>query len=116
MTWDGILFADGREPNRPPCVRRLDSGLTYESFDHSAAADEHANGEIWSATLWDIWSRLGRGRADRLIIESHFQLDGFTSFAKGARAIVDADRNLFRGRQVTALKQIFRRRGIGPVE
>jgi Fungalysin metallopeptidase (M36) len=116
MTWDGILLADGTESNRPPCVRRLDSGLTYESFDYSATADEHANGEIWSATLWDIWSRLGRDRADRLIIESHFQLDGFTSFAKGARAIVDADRNLFRGRHVTALKRIFRRRGIGPVE
>jgi predicted metal-dependent phosphotriesterase family hydrolase len=54
--------------------------------------------------------------ADRIIIESHFQLDGFTSFAKGARAIIDADRNLFRGRHAAALRQIFRARGIGPVE
>jgi hypothetical protein len=116
MTWDGILFADGARPERPPCVRRLDSTLTYESFDHAAAADEHDNGEIWAATLWDIWHRVGKDVADRIIIESHFQLDGYTSFAKGARAILDADRNLFQNRHLAALKKIFRRRGIGPVD
>src|SRR6202040_1045859 len=50
------------------------------------------------------------------ILESHFQLDGFTTFARGARAILDADRNLYRKRYATILKRIFRRRGIGPVE
>ncbi len=30
-----------------------------------------------------------RAVADRLIVESHFQLDGFTKFARGARAILD---------------------------
>ncbi len=116
MTWDGITFGDDAQPDSPPCVRRLDSSLTYESFDHSATAYEHANGEIWSATLWDIWNRVGRDVADRIIIESHFQLDGFASYAKGARAILDADRNLFHGRHLSALRRIFRRRGIGPVE
>ena len=42
-------------------------------------------------------TRVGRDVADRIIIESHFQLDGFTTFARGARAILDADRNLYRG-------------------
>jgi hypothetical protein len=81
-------------PEHPPCVRRRDSTLTYESFDHAAAADEHDNGEIWAATLWDIWHRVGKDVADRIIVESHFQLDGYTSFAKGARAILDAHRNI----------------------
>jgi hypothetical protein len=116
MTWDGILCPDGSDPNRAPCVRRLDQQLTYESFDHSPRADEHDNGEIWSATLWEIWKAVGRATADRLIVESHFQLDGFASFAKGARAILDADRNLYGGRHREGLRGIFRRRGIGPVE
>jgi Zn-dependent metalloprotease len=90
----------------PRCLRRVNEPLTYESFDHSEAADEHDNGQIWSATLWKIRTRLGRDVADRIIIESHFQLDGFTSFAKGARAILDADRHLFRGRHVAALRRI----------
>ena len=111
MSWDG---AHGE--GNPPCVRRLDSRLTYESFEHGAQADEHDNGQIWSATLWDIWKATGRRVADRIIVESHFQLDGFTTFARGARAILDADRNLYRRRHETILKRIFRRRGIGPVE
>ncbi len=113
MTWDGI--AEGTDGDDPPCLRRLDELLTFESFDFSESADEHENGKIWSATLWDIWNALARDVADRIIIESHFQLDGFTTFARGARAILDADRNLFRGRHVRRLRRIFAARGIGPV-
>jgi hypothetical protein len=111
MAWDGA-----RGEGEPPCVRRLDSLLTYESFDHGPRADEHDNGQIWSAILWQIWKAVGRRLADRIIIDSHFQLDGFTTFARGARAILDADRHLHRGRHEAILKRIFRRRGIGPVE
>ena len=111
MSWDGA-----RGDGIPPGVRRVDCALTYESFDHGANADEHDNGQIWSATLWDIWNALTRRVADRIIIDSHFQLDGFTSFARGARAILDADRNLHGGRHAARLRRIFRRRGIGPVE
>ena len=115
MTWDGITFAD-QDERRPPCVRRLDGGRTFESFNFSRTADPHDNGEIWSATLWDIWRAVGRAAADAVIIESHFQLDGFTTFARGARAILDADRHLFGSAHAAALRRIFRRRGIGPVE
>jgi hypothetical protein len=111
MSWDGAHLGGD-----PPGVRRLDSALTYESFDHGAQADEHDNGQIWSATLWDIWKALTRPVADRIVIDSHFQLDGFTTFARGARAILDADRHLFRGRHAARLRRIFRRRGVGPVE
>jgi hypothetical protein len=111
MSWDG---AHGE--GEPPAVRRLDSLLTYESFDHRPAADEHENGQIWAAALWDIRKATGRRVADRIIVESHFQLDGFTTLARGARAVLDADRNLYRGRHRAALRRIFRRRGIGPIE
>ena len=76
---------------------------------------EHTNGPIWSSTLWEIRGRLGRDLADRVIIESHFQLDGFTSLARGARAIVDADQNLFGGAHRRVLRRVFQDRGIGPV-
>ena len=112
MSWDGLLagLASG---NEPPCLRRVDSAQTYRSF--KPRGDEHVNGQIWSATLWEVRTLLGRTKADRLILESHFQLDGFTDFARGARAILDADRNLEGGRHEAALKRIFRRRKIGPV-
>ena len=112
MSWDGVLvgLSSGHEP---PCLRRVDSAHTYESF--KPKGDEHVNGQIWSATLWEVRTLLGRQKADRVILESHFQLDGFTDFARGARAILDADRNLEGGRHQMALKKIFRRRKIGPL-
>lgn len=111
MSRDAIADTD----HRPPYLRRVDEPVTFESFDHSADADEHENGPIWSATLWDIWTAVGRAVADRIIIDSHFQLDGFTTFARGARAVLDADRNLYHGRHAPQPRRIFQDRGIGPV-
>lgn len=111
-SWDGIVDDD----LDPPRVRMVNEKLTYESFDHSEGGDEHDNGQIWSATLWEIRTALSREIADPIILESHFQLDGFTTFARGARAIIDADRNLNRGRHISRLRRIFHRRGLGPVE
>lgn len=113
MSWDSIADAVG---DQPPYLRRVDEPVTFESFDSKPDADEHENGKIWSATLWDIRRALGRDVADRVVIESHFQLDGFTTFARGARAILDADQNLYRGRHAARLRRIFHRRGIGPVQ
>jgi hypothetical protein len=112
MIWDGITWS---EVHDPPCVRRVDEDYTFESFDHGKRAEEHENGLIWSAALWDVRRAVGQGVADRIILESHFQLDGFTTFSRGARAILDADRNLYRGEHVRRLRRIFTYRGIGPV-
>jgi hypothetical protein len=109
MAWDGLLI--GLEEKRdPPCMRLLDSDVTYEDF--KPRGDEHENGEIWATTLWDVRRVLGREPADRVIIESHFQLDAFTTFSRAARAILDANRHLRRGKNERALKTIFTRRAI----
>jgi hypothetical protein len=113
MSWDAFEISE----DTPPRLRTVVEKLTFESFDHSAGADEHLNGLIWSATLWDVRACFERSRdADRVIVESHFQLDGFTTLARGARAILDADRNLHRGAHISRLKRVFRKRGIGPVD
>jgi hypothetical protein len=112
MAWDGLTH--GLEAGiDPPGLRRVDEPWTYDDFIEGD--DEHDNGEIWSATLWDVRSKLGGTEADRLILESHFQLDGFTTFARGARAILDADRNLNEGAGESELRKVFERRRIGPI-
>lgn len=113
MTWDAVEFDEEYDP---PCLRRVDEEFTFEDFDHDSNASEHDNGMIWSATLWAINRSIGRKRADRIIIESHFQLDGFTTFSRAARAIIDANRNLYNNKYKSRLVRIFRDRGIGPVE
>jgi hypothetical protein len=112
MSWDGLLSGLASRLD-PPCLRRIDGKMTYAKFD--AKGDEHDNGQLWSATLWEVRKLLGREAGDRVILESHFQLDGFTTFARGARAILDADRNLEKGKHVKELEEIFRRRKIGPL-
>jgi Zn-dependent metalloprotease len=109
MSWDG-LHAGLSAQLDPPCLRRVDLPLTYRDFHERG--DEHDNGQIWSATLWEIRTALGRKLADRIILESHFQLDGFTTFARAARAIIDADRNLYAGKHEDEIAGVFRRRKI----
>jgi hypothetical protein len=109
MTWDGLLIGLKKGLD-PPYLRRVDNVWTCDEF--VVGDDEHDNGEIWSAILWDIREELGRETADRMIIESHFQLDGFTTFARHARAIIDADANLNGGGNRDVLRKIFRRRRI----
>lgn len=110
MSWDGVT----QRHYTPPCVRRVDENRTFDCY-RDRPGYEHTNGKIWSATLWDIWEALGREKADTLIIESHFQLDAFTTFARGARAILDADQNLYGGRHRNRLRRIFYRRRIKPI-
>ena len=105
MCWDGIVF----KRHDPPCVRRIDHELEYEDFRKSRG--EHSNGRIWSRTLWDVFRAFGREVSDTLIIESHFQLDGHTRMRRAARALLDADENLYRGRHRSRLERILRRRG-----
>ena len=110
MTWDGLLLGL-QQQYQPPCLRFVDSKKTYADF--KAKPDyEHDNGEIWSATLWQIRAAVGQSVADRIIVESHFQLDGFTTFTRAARAILDADQNLYGGKNKKKLQSIFRRRKI----
>ncbi len=110
MSWDRVT----NHHHAPPCARRVDEDLKFDRY-LDRYAYEHQNGKIWSATLWDIWLALGREKADRLIIESLFQLDGFTTFADAARAILDADCNLYDRRYEAPLLRIFRHRRIGPL-
>jgi hypothetical protein len=112
MSWDGLLLGLDAG-SKPPCLRRVDEPVRFDDYD--GRRDEHDNGKIWSATLWDVHNALGRDTAMRVIVESHYQLDGFTRMRRGARAIIDADRNLEDGRHERELRGIFRKRRIGPL-
>jgi hypothetical protein len=107
ISWDGLIIGL-EEGNEPPCLRRLDSELTFDDF--KPRGDEHDNGVIWAATLWDVRRVLGARVADKVIIESHFQLDPFTNFERAARAILDANRVLNHDLHRQALRRVFRER------
>ncbi len=92
-------------------ARRVDSAKTVDNW----AGEEHADGEIWSAALWDLYMQLGgdssqsrmrreaRETALKLVLTSHLYLsDGMRetlTYAHGLDALLKADR--FAGADVT---------------
>ncbi|UCE78685.1 MAG: M36 family metallopeptidase [Nitrospiraceae bacterium] len=103
--WDAKGFAGGPQEY----LRRLDSTKHYPE---DMEGEEHLDGEIWSACLWEVRRLLGKKRADTVILESHFYLNQYSDFRDGAEALILANKNVFNGWRSKALKKIFERRGI----
>ncbi|MGA9997011.1 MAG: M36 family metallopeptidase [Pyrinomonadaceae bacterium] len=103
MEWDQV----------PGCLRRTDSTLTAANFDATVATgEEHNNGVIWSSTLYDILLALDKTTADRLILQSHFNVPNNPKFKDGADAIMTADLQLYSGSHLSQLCTVFTNRKI----
>ena len=103
--WDGVLNTQFD----PPSCRRLD---TKRKYKQGKPGEVHDDGEIWSACLWELRDLLGTLEAQRLVIASHFLLTRSALFADGANAILVANKQLNKGAQAQAIKNVFVRRGI----
>lgn len=103
--WDATAYSS----DNPPNLRRLDSTKLYPQ---DMQQEEHADGEIWSACLWQLRGALGRTDADKLVLQAHFFLSPSAGFADGADALLQADRALFAGAHQDAIRKIFVDRGI----
>jgi M6 family metalloprotease-like protein len=92
------------------CARRVDNTRTQDDF--VALGDEHDNGLIWSGSLWDMLNELGKTTADRLVLQSHFNVPDTPTFKQGADAILTADLQLYSGSHLPQLCTIFMDRHI----
>jgi M6 family metalloprotease-like protein len=100
--WDATSYSS----TTPPCLRRVDDNVTMSDYD--ATADEHDNAHVWSRVLFDIFNQLGKTTADRLVLQSHFNVPASGPSLKDAvDAIMTADLQLFQGSHLAALCQIF---------
>ena len=79
--WDATSYSG----TNPPCLRRLDSGKKYPA---DVVGQVHADGQIWSAALWQIRGLLGPEKADRLILQHHFLIAKDASFNNAANALL----------------------------
>jgi Zn-dependent metalloprotease len=105
--WDATAYSG----DEPPNLRRLDSNKRYPK---DIAGEVHDDGEIWSACLWELRSTLGRTTTERLVIAHHFLLSRDAGFEDGANALITADKNLNKGKNEIAIREVFIRRGILP--
>jgi Zn-dependent metalloprotease len=105
--WDATAYSG----DEPPNLRRLDSNKKYPK---DLDGEVHDDGEIWSACLWELRGLLGRQTAERLVIAHHFLLSRNSGFEDGANALITADKNLNKGVNEKAIRDVFVRRGILP--
>ena len=68
-------------------------------YPEDIVGQPHADGEMWSASLWELFEALGRDGSISLVIESHFYLSSDPEFVDGASAIFMADQELNAGCQ-----------------
>ena len=103
--WDAVSYSSANPPN----LRRVDGNKMYPG---DLVGQVHADGEIWSAALWDIRGDLGGPATDTLVLESHFGLPGGASMVDARNAIIQADANLNGGANQSILEMHFDNRGI----
>ena len=104
-SWDAVAY-DKRDPK---CLRRLDSPKKYP---RDMESDEHANGEMWSASLWELRQAMGRKNAERLVIAHHDLLTRTAQFLDAVNALLVADGNLYKGKNKQLITDVFTRRGM----
>jgi hypothetical protein len=103
--WDSVSYTSG--PTH--CLRRLDGTKHYPE---DMVGEVHADGEIWSRSLWDIRQALGDGKAGTLIVEAQFAFAPDTSFRSAAEATVAAAQRLYGAEAAQATRKAFADRGI----
>ena len=103
--WDATEFSS----TSPPCLRRVDGDKIYPD-DLTGAI--HADGEIWSAALWDIRAELGGPVTDQLVLEHHFALPANSLMPDAANAVLQADVDLNNGDNQAEILAAFVARGI----
>lgn len=88
-------------PAGADCLRRVDGTKTMDQFNPQGS--EHANGEIWSSALRQIFEALvtrdglemGRRKTDQLVLESMFGIPPSPTFRIAAERLLLKDRLLF---------------------
>jgi Zn-dependent metalloprotease len=103
--WDAVSYSN----DNPPCLRRLDSAKHYPE---DLTGNEHDDGELWSAALWQIRAAISAAKADAAILQHHFLLTTDASFNQAANALVTAAINLGYSQQtLNTIRTILRNRG-----
>jgi hypothetical protein len=116
MEWDASSYSN----EVPPTIRNI---LSTKRYPADVVGQEHADGEIWSSTLWQIRGDFialagdyatGAQQADRLVLQSHFLLASpNVTFVDGALALLAAADSLgYSQAQKDAVATRFGQRGI----
>lgn len=89
-----------------------DSTLTYSDLGNEGF-EVHNDGEIWSATLWDLREALGQETTDQLVVKGLKMTPCDPTMIDARDAIYEADRARNQGENIRQLQELFAARGMG---
>jgi len=104
--WDSVFSWDGHNEYWSGRV-----ASTNKIYPASLGSSIHRNGEMWSTALMQVWSALGQDVADKLALETLFNLASNMTFTDVALAYLDADDALNGGVNYDVIHQIMVERG-----
>ena len=105
---DSIVFEWAGSDDPEVATRPVNSNKRYPQ---DIVGQPHADGQIWSAALWEIFEAIGRDASIRLVIESHFFLSPDAELVDAASAIFVADQELNGGVNFDFLLGVMENRG-----
>jgi hypothetical protein len=103
--WDSVSYTS----TTPHCLRRLDEPKVYP---RDLAGEVHADGEIWSASLWAFRGAVGPAKADRAIVEAQFGFAAGTSMRAAAATTIATAQRLYGTTVATAARRAFAAHGL----
>ena len=103
-TWDATAYS-----NRVPKALRITNSNKH--YPQDMQDEVHNDGEMWSASLWQLRDALGRDRAERLIIAHHYLLSRRATFEDAANALLTVDQQLFGGAHEDDIRDVLFKRG-----
>lgn len=101
--WDSSAYSDSGY------LRTLNN---TKVFPDDLQQNVHDDGEIWSATLWDLRKELGKETADQLVFHSLKFLPEKSLFKDGLVAILSVDQLRFKQKYRKSILKVFFKRGI----
>lgn len=103
--WDATSYNAGP----PPFLRRTDTDRVFDDY----VGQIHTDGQIVSAAWWELYTRLGKEIADRVVISSLYYMPFNPTFVDARAAALQADQALYAGANAGAILSAFGVRGIG---
>jgi len=89
-------------------------GYTYADYGKVIGIPEvHADGEIWSQTLWDLRNKIGSAAAESLITRAMELSPANPSFIDERNAILMADTVVYGRKYADTIWHVFAHRGMG---
>ncbi|MFH1261954.1 MAG: hypothetical protein V1495_00700 [Pseudomonadota bacterium] len=104
---DGVMI----DP-KYPSLRRCDTDLPFANKD----GEVHDAGQVWSGATWEARGAIGADAMDQIVLQSLHRIKatgymGTVSMNDAYRAVLAADKTLFKGQHKKALQAVFTRRG-----